>query len=79
MDLICCPIGGLVCGLWRKSLIWDHDLWFPADVRYEDNYWGPIAKLYVQRAAFVPRIGYLYRQWRLPPPTSATSPTLWTG
>ena len=62
MDLICCPIGGLVCGLWRKSLLTDHDLWFPADVRYEDNYWGPIAKVYLQRAAFVPRVGYLYRQ-----------------
>lgn len=62
MDLICCPIGGLVCGLWRKTLLTDHDLWFPADVRYEDNYWGPIAKLYIRRAAFVPRVGYLYRQ-----------------
>lgn len=62
MDLICCPIGGLVCGLWRKSVIWDNELWFPEKVRYEDNYWGALAKLYLGKVVFVPENHYLYRQ-----------------
>lgn len=62
MDLICCPIGGLVCGLWRKSIFVERGLWFPEKARYEDNYWGPLAKLTLQKAVFVPQVHYLYRQ-----------------
>lgn len=56
------PVGGVVCGLWRKSVILDNNLFFPEHVKLEDNYWGTLIKLYLGSIAFVPSIEYFYRQ-----------------
>ena len=60
-DLLCCPIGGVWSGLWRRSLITENELFFPEHVRYEDNYWAALTKCYLRKAAFVPEILYMYR------------------
>lgn len=32
--------GGVWCGIYRRKMILDNQLWFPENIRYEDNYWG---------------------------------------
>ncbi|BAK44101.1 glycosyltransferase [Eggerthella sp. YY7918] len=60
-DLMCYPIGGVWCGLWKKALIMDNKVFFPEHMRYEDNYWGALVKCYVSKVAFVNSIKYYYR------------------
>ena len=60
-DLIVLPIGGVYCGLYKRSLIDNSEVIFPEHVRYEDNYWGSIIKPYITRVAFCNQIGYFYR------------------
>ena len=67
-DLLVYPVGGIYCGLWRKSVILDNGLFFPEHVKYEDNLWGTLIRLYLGSIAFVPSIEYFYRQ----NPTSTT-------
>ena len=54
-------VNGLPSGvntrLYRRELIFDHDLKFPEDIRYEDNYWGAIllgmvSSYYIMDACF---------------------------
>ncbi len=40
--------GGVVCGLFRKQLIVQNNIWFPEGLAYEDNYWGPIISCYIK-------------------------------
>ncbi|WP_291571683.1 glycosyltransferase family 2 protein [Clostridium sp. UBA4548] len=39
--------GGVVSKLYRKSLITDNQIFFPEQLKYEDNYWYSMIKLYV--------------------------------
>lgn len=32
--------GGIVCKIYRRTLFAEHDLHFPEEILYEDNYWG---------------------------------------
>lgn len=32
--------GGIWCKIYRRKLLLDNALWFPEQIRYEDNYWG---------------------------------------
>lgn len=61
MDLMCYPIGGGVCGLWKKKLIFENHILFPEHLKYEDNYWGSLIKCYISKVVFIPRIMYFYR------------------
>ena len=61
-DLIALPIGGLCCGLWRKSIIIGNNISFPEHVKYEDNYWGTLIRPYLGKIAFVHEVAYFYRQ-----------------
>lgn len=56
------PIGGIVCGLWRKSLITGSGVLFPEHLRFEDNYWSALILCYVGSVSFVTDIGYYYRK-----------------
>lgn len=38
MDIMCYPIGGVCCGLWKKELIFRSNIFFPEHLKYEDNY-----------------------------------------
>lgn len=62
MDLICYPIGGLCCGLWKKSVFETSGVKFPTKLRYEDNYFGSLTDCYLTKASFVPEVLYFYRQ-----------------
>lgn len=59
-DILAYPIGGLYCGLWKKSFLKSTSVVFPAP-RYEDNYYGSLVKCYLKRIVFVPRVCYFYR------------------
>lgn len=61
MDLMTYPIGGVYCGLYKKSLIADNGTFFPEGLRYEDNYWGTLLKCYLTKVAFLPEVHYYYR------------------
>lgn len=39
--------GGVWSGLYKKDLIFDHQVFFPEDLAYEDNYWGTVLGYYV--------------------------------
>lgn len=60
MDLMTHPIGGLYCGLFRKSVIMDNNVFLPI-LRYEDNYWDSLLKCYLSKVAFLPEVHYYYR------------------
>lgn len=32
--------GGIWCKIYRSELLFDHELYFPEQIRYEDNYWS---------------------------------------
>lgn len=68
MNLIAYPLGGVVCGIWKRNLIIDHGIFFPEHMRYEDNYWITMITFYLNKVAFIDQIGYLYRN----SPTSTT-------
>lgn len=61
MDLMSYPIGGIVCGLWKKDIIIENQIFFPEDLKYEDNYWGSLIKCYITKVTFIPNIMYYYR------------------
>lgn len=67
-DLLAYPIGGVYCGLWKKAIILENNIWFPEGIRYEDNYWSTIVKCYLNKVKFVQKVGYYYR-------TNSTSTT----
>lgn len=54
-------LGGVWCGLWKKSVITENDLWFPEKIKYEDNYWASMIRCYLRKIAFVPDALYFYR------------------
>ena len=38
---------GIWANIYRKEIIFNHDIWFPEGVMYEDNYWGGLLKFFV--------------------------------
>lgn len=40
--------GGIVTGLYARTLIFEHDVYFPENISYEDNYWGDLLNCYVK-------------------------------
>lgn len=54
--------GGIVTGLYRKSLLIDSGVCFPEKILYEDNYWQDILHLYVKQYYRLGEDLYHYRQ-----------------
>ena len=52
--------GGVVCGLYRKQVIIENDIWFPEGLAYEDNYWGAILKYYIKSWYIIGEVLYNY-------------------
>lgn len=61
MDMMCYPIGGCCCGLWKKNIIVENEVYFPEHLKYEDNYWVSLIKCYISKVSFISRIMYYYR------------------
>lgn len=59
--LIVYPLGGIYCGLYKKELLKRANIVFPEKLRYEDNYWMTLLKVYLNKVVFIEEIGYLYR------------------
>ena len=55
-------LGGVVSGLWKKSIIVDNDCYFPERTLWEDNYWGIFITSYLCKICLVDEVLYLYRQ-----------------
>ncbi len=53
------PLG---CGLYKKALFVDNEIWFPEHIRFEDNYWGVIYKCFVNVIDVIDDVVYFYRQ-----------------
>lgn len=60
-NLIIEPLGGVWAGLWRKSLLIENNIYFPENLRYEDNYWSALIKSQLKKLFFINDIFYLYR------------------
>ncbi|MEG1946221.1 MAG: glycosyltransferase [Lachnospiraceae bacterium] len=54
--------GSIVTKIFKKSLILDHELWFPEKIYYEDNYWYPIVLLYIRNYYLINQYYYHYRE-----------------
>lgn len=54
--------GGIVTGIYRKSLIVENKIAFPEHLRYEDNYWQSILLCYVKSIYHLADSFYHYRQ-----------------
>lgn len=52
--------GGIVTGLYDRELIYGHNIVFPENVSYEDNYWGSLIKRYVKNSYRIERPLYHY-------------------
>lgn len=39
--------GGIYCGLYKKQLIVENEVWFPEGLAYEDNYWVAVLSYYI--------------------------------
>lgn len=51
---------GIVCKLYRKSLLLDNELYFPENIHYEDNYWSRVLVQYVRSIVYVKEYLYHY-------------------
>ena len=54
--------GGIWSKLYRRALIVDNDIFFPQHLRYEDNFWDPLIKMYAKKYVLIPKSAYYYRQ-----------------
>lgn len=64
MVLMCNPIGSVWSGLYRKEVILSNNVFFPEHLRYEDNYWCSLIKVYLNKVYFIDDLLYYYRQNR---------------
>lgn len=60
--LLATPIGGVYCGLWRRDILINHNIMFPENLKYEDNYWISLARCYINKIKFVQEVHYFYRK-----------------
>ena len=56
----CGSYGHLVTGLYKKSLIEEHDICFPEKLAYEDNYFASILDLYIGSLYILDEVLYHY-------------------
>lgn len=56
----CGSYGHLVTGLYRKSLLTEHNIYFPENVAYEDNYFGCLLNLYTGSLYILDKVLYHY-------------------
>lgn len=61
-DFIPATISTVWSGLWKKSLFVDNNIFFPEQLRYEDNYFCSLLRPYIKKIAVVPGIHVYYRQ-----------------
>lgn len=54
--------GSTASGIYRKNLITENNVYFPEQIRYEDNYWQYVLLLYVRSFCHLPNDFYHYRQ-----------------
>jgi len=52
--------GSICTALFRRSLIVDNELYFPAGMAYEDNYWNALMILYIENIYIIDRVYYHY-------------------
>jgi glycosyltransferase involved in cell wall biosynthesis len=52
--------GGIPTMMFRRDLIFDHDIGFPEKISYEDNYWLGLIQLYVSSMCVVDEVLYHY-------------------
>ena len=56
----CGIYGGIVTRLFRRDLIFSHDIFFPEKISYEDNYWLSLIDLYTESVCRVNKVMYHY-------------------
>ncbi len=54
--------GGIVTGIYRTDIIRDNHIFFPENLKYEDNYWSALLMLYVKSFYHLAGNYYHYRQ-----------------
>lgn len=54
--------GGVYTKIYRASIIFDNNIWFPEHISYEDNYWGSIVALNVKSIMYIKEYLYHYRE-----------------
>lgn len=47
--------------VWKKEIIEKNKVYFPEQLRYEDNFWVWLIKCYTRKYTFVNEVGYYYR------------------
>lgn len=52
--------GGVWSAIYKRSIVADHDIWFPEKMVYEDNYWSAVLHLYLRNLCVVDKIIYHY-------------------
>lgn len=52
--------GGIVTGLYKRELIYDHNISFPENMSYEDNFWGSLIAHYVNESIYIEQALYHY-------------------
>ena len=52
--------GGIPTMLFRREVVFDHDIVFPENISYEDNYWLGLIQLYVSKMCVIDKILYHY-------------------
>ena len=52
--------GGIVTGLYTRELIFEHNVFFPEHISYEDNYWGALISHYVNSSYRIENVLYHY-------------------
>ena len=53
-------IGGITTKLFKKSVVFDNEIWFPEGLAYEDNYWLNVYYLYTSKMYVIDKIYYHY-------------------
>lgn len=56
----CGSYGGFCEGLYKRSLIMEHDIRFPEKLAYEDNYFCAVLSLYIGRLYILDKVMYHY-------------------
>ena len=56
----CGEFGSICTAIYRKSIILKHQIFFPENMAYEDNYWSDILSLYIKDCYIVDKILYHY-------------------
>lgn len=50
----------VVCGIYKKSIVFDNEIFFPQGLLYEDNYWGSLLNYYVNSVYMLDEVLYHY-------------------